>query len=76
MSGTRPIALARSTIVGDLVLGRAGGEIEPVHAEAAEDAADQGLGRGVERAGMDDDVAGLDEGEQQGGDRRHAARRR
>ena len=76
MSGTRPFALARAITAVDLRLGRAGREIEPAHAEPAEDAGDQGLGRGVERPGMDDDVAGLDEGEQQGGDRRHAARRR
>ena len=73
MSGTRPIFLGALDHVGDLVLGRAGREIEPLDAEAAEDAADQGLGRGVERPRMDDDVAGLDEGEQQGRDRRHAA---
>ncbi len=76
MSGTRPIALARSITSAISVVGRAGREIEPFDAEAAEDAADQGLGRGIERPGMDDDVAGLDEGEQQGRDRRHAARRR
>jgi hypothetical protein len=44
-----------------------------MHAEAAEDARDQRLGGGVERAGMDDRVARLDHRQEQSGDRRHAA---
>jgi hypothetical protein len=50
------------------------GEIEPSYAEPAEDAADQGLGRCVERTGVDDHVARLHEREQQGGNSRHAGR--
>ena len=72
MSGTPAHRLGARDHVGNLVLGRAGREIEPLDPEAAEDAADQRLGRRVERARMDDDVAGLDEGQQQGRDRRHA----
>ncbi len=60
----------------DLGLGRAGREIQPVHAEAAEDAGDQRLGRGIERAGMDDRVAGADQRQHDGRDRRPCRRRR
>ena len=67
-----PLGLLHHRI--DLRAGRAGGKIEPADSKAPEDSADQSLGRGIERAGMDDDVAGLDEGHQEGGDRRHAAR--
>ena len=76
MSGTRPFALALAEHRLDLGALGAGREIEPLDAEPAEDPCDQRLGRGVERARMDDDVARLDEGQEQGGDRRHAASRR
>src|SRR3546814_13605787 len=45
-----------------------------MHAEPAEDAADQRFGGCVKRGGMDDDIAGLDQCKQGGGDRRHARR--
>ncbi len=56
----------------DFLLRRTGGEIEPLHAELAEDAADQRFGGSIKRRGMDDHIAGLDEGEQRGRDGRHA----
>src|SRR3546814_2585490 len=59
----------------DLLLsGSAGRKIHPLHAEPAEDAADQRFGGCVKRGGMDDDIAGLDQCKQGGGDRRHARR--
>ena len=50
-----------------------GREIQPLHAEAAEDLADQRLGRGIERGGVDDHVAGLHQREQHRRDRGHPA---
>ena len=57
----------------DLLARRARREIDPGHAELAEDLGDHRLGRRIERARMDDAVAGPDEGQQQRRDRRHAA---
>src|SRR3546814_7056161 len=58
----------------DLLSGSACRKIHPLHAEPAEDAADQRFGGCVKRGGMDDDIAGLDQCKQGGGDRRHARR--
>ncbi|CAB5370589.1 unnamed protein product [Rhizophagus irregularis] len=57
----------------DLLARRARRKIEPMHAEAAENARDQRLGCGIKRPGMDDRVAGLDHRQEQRRDRRHAA---
>ena len=57
----------------DLVLYRAGGEIEILHPEPSQHPRDQCFGRGIERAGMDDGIARLDHRQEQRGDRRHAA---
>ena len=75
MSETAALVLGGGDHRVDLLARRAGREVEPLDAELAEDLGDQRLGRGIERARMDDDVAGPDEGQQQGGDRRHAARK-
>src|SRR3546814_8056070 len=45
----------------DLLSGSACRKIHPLHAEPAEDAADQRFGGCVKRGGMDDDIAGLDQ---------------
>src|SRR5690606_32211024 len=72
--GDPPLPLRLADHRLDLLRGGPGREVQPADAETAEHAADQGLRRGIERTRMDDEVAGLDEGEQECRDRRHAAR--
>ncbi len=59
----------------DFLARRAGREVDEADAEARQDTRDQRFGRGIERARMDDHVILADEREEQGGDRRHAARK-
>jgi hypothetical protein len=69
MSETRPLPDGRV----DLLARRSRREINPRDAELAEDLGDQRLGRRVERARVDNAVAGPNESQQQGRDGRHSA---